>query len=71
MSRTSDKLRQRIMDGERVGGLASLTIAYGYRARFQGKPRRSCPYKRCCNQHAFDYWMLGWDNADNDKKGGK
>jgi ribosome modulation factor len=68
MSRTSDKLRNQILDGRRVGGLATTIIVNGYRARLDGKSRRSCPYKRSTKPDYFDYWMLGWDNADNDKR---
>jgi len=69
MSRTSDKLRNEILNGQRVGGLASVVVLAGYRARLAGNSRRTCPYKKSEKPDAFAYWNLGWDNADNDKKG--
>ena len=67
MSMASDKLRNRIINGERVGGLANAIVVAGYRACTQGKSRRSCPYRKSDKPAWFCYWMLGWDNADNDR----
>lgn len=71
MSRASDKLRTAILNGQRVGGLANIVLIAGYRARLGGQSRRSCPYKKSKDADGFAYWNLGWDNADNDKRGGR